>query len=164
MKRICMGVYAAVLVLAGCGGREPLQPDRPDIPRPGTVTPENPDTPGEDIPPSPEDIDDAVLGDAAVRYVSSALTLEYQTGGVIYSYDSDVCCYSLVDITTGASVEFRSALADGPGPLADAVLTVNGVAMELVETELVKTDGAGTRWIKMTEPRGRILWLVLQEI
>lgn len=161
MKRICIciGMCAAVSVLAGCGGKEPLQPDRPDTPRPGTVTPGTPE-----IPPSQEDIDDAVLGDAAVRYVSAALTLEYPAGGVIYSYDSDARCYSLVDITTGASVEFRSALADDLGPLADAVLTVNGVEMELVETELVKIDGAGTRWIKMTEPRGRILWLVLQDV
>jgi len=116
-----------------------------------TVTeglPSSPDDPR--LPDEPTD-DSAQLADPSWRYVSTALTMSYDTPGTIFARSSDGLRVTVRSLNTGDNVELD---------LEAETLTVNGEAVLLDGLEIVRSEG-GTRWIKAHTSRwGHTVWVV----
>lgn len=93
---------------------------------------------------------DAELADATSRYESSSLSLVYDddTPGIIFSMD-DAGNLEILSLDTGADVRFLPGGEYGQGILENAILTVNGNAVELSEARVERCDASGL-WLNLT--------------
>ncbi len=149
---LTMAIAVAVMT-PSCGSGEQDHPDRPETVRPPSVGPDEPvGGDGEEVP-----LPEGFLDDDTPRFVSVALSLRYDSAGVIYSCDAATGRYSLIDITTGGCVVY-----DRSGSLS-----VNGVRVEVAAVEEIAPAGKTTDMplrLKITDRQGHVMWLVLQDV
>lgn len=106
------------------------------------------------------------LADGSTRYVSPELQLHYKDGGVLVRYDRrddghDV--YSMIELSTGYSVEFSYAATSVAGPLSDACLCVNGKEIRINSAKAHRINSTGA-WIEIIAPGGQNYVFVVTDV
>lgn len=117
-------------------------------------------------PPADPDYFAQELADGSTRYVSPELQMYYDDGGVLVKYnrtDAGYDVYSMVELSTGYSVEFSYEATSVAGPLSGACLLVNDKEVRINSAKAHRINSTGA-WIEILAPGDRHYVLVVTDV